>query len=402
MEKRPNVFPTNTPQNQNIPQEPVNVDSDYEAKRIEAANEIYNNSMNETGMSAVEAMRQRTEEQIRLRDEQLRKNVENTQQYQNSFNSASERTQQPYQQQPQQTYQQQQQQQYQEQPQYQEPPQKVILKSEPKSPISSIDTSKLTMNKSDLYIQQLSQPQYNAAFDVIPLPSEGKLYKNKKPNVKVAYMTTADENILTSPNLLQSGEFLEILINRKLLEPDLRYNDLHVGDRNAIMLWLRATSYGEMYPITMYDEDGNPFESEVDLNSLKTIKLSQEPDAEGYFDFYLPLSKAQIKFKLLTVGDLDTIERLVMEDEKNEIPVSNLNTYRLERQLVEVNGNRDKNFIKDFIEKMRIKDSKELKNYIEKIDCGVDLSIEVKTPRGESISTFLPLNLRFFWPDLPI
>jgi hypothetical protein len=30
-------------------------------------------------------------------------------------------------------------------------------------------------------------------------------------------MTTADENILTSPNLLQSGEFLEILINRKLL-----------------------------------------------------------------------------------------------------------------------------------------------------------------------------------------
>jgi hypothetical protein len=31
-------------------------------------------------------------------------------------------------------------------------------------------------------------------------------------------MTTADENILTSPNLLQSGEFLNVLINRKILE----------------------------------------------------------------------------------------------------------------------------------------------------------------------------------------
>jgi hypothetical protein len=400
MDKKPNVFPTNTQQNQNTPQQPVNVDSDYEAKRIEAANEIYTNSMNETNMLAVEAMRQRTEEQIRLRDEQLRRNVENTQQYQNNFNTASERTQQPYQQQPQQQQQVQQQQQQQQQ-QYQEP-QKVPLKSESKQPITNMGPSNLIMNNSDMYIQQLSQPQYNAAFDVIPLPSEGKLYKNKKPSVKVAYMTTADENILTSPNLLQSGEFLEILINRKLLEPDLRYKDLHVGDRNAIMLWLRATSYGEMYPITMYDEEGAPFESEVDLNSLKTIKLSIEPDAEGYFDFYLPISKASIKFKLLTVGDLDQIEKMVAEDEKNEIPVNSVITYRLERQIVDVNGNRDKGFIKDFIEKMRVRDSKELKDYIEKIDCGVDLAIEVKTPRGESISTFLPLSVRFFWPDLPI
>jgi hypothetical protein len=152
----------------------------------------------------------------------------------------------------------------------------------------------------------------------------------------------------------------------------------------------------------MYDEDGVPFESEVDLNSLKTIKLSKEPDAEGYFDFYLPIAKSNIKFKLLTVGDLNEIEKMIAEDEKNEIPVNNVNTYRLERQIVDVNGNRDKGFIKDFIEKLRVRDSKELKDYIEKIDCGVDLSIEVKTPRGESISTFLPLSVRFFWPDLPI
>ena len=101
------------------------------------------------------------------------------------------------------------------------------------------------------YIEILSQPQMNQPYDLIPLPSEGKLYPNKKKRVKLAYLTTADENILTSPNLVESGDFLEILINRKLLEPSLRYKDLLPGDRNAIMIWLRATVYGEMYPVTI-------------------------------------------------------------------------------------------------------------------------------------------------------
>jgi hypothetical protein len=56
------------------------------------------------------------------------------------------------------------------------------------------------------YILEISQPNYNSPFDVIPLPSLGKTYRNKKPNVRLGYMTTADENILTK-NLLQSGEF---------------------------------------------------------------------------------------------------------------------------------------------------------------------------------------------------
>ena len=131
-------------------------------------------------------------------------------------------------------------------------------------------------------IEVLSQPQMNQPYDLIPLPSEGKLYSNNKKAVKVAYLTTADENILTSPNLVESGDFLEILINRKLLEPSLRYKDLLPGDRNAIMIWLRATGYGEMYPITIYDNDGEPFDTEINLSTLKTIKLTAEPDEDGF------------------------------------------------------------------------------------------------------------------------
>jgi hypothetical protein len=392
-EKRPNVFPSSNDDkevNNQIQQPNVRIDSDYESQKLEMAQEVYSNSINETGMAAVEAMRKRTEEQIRLRDEMLRKNQEQTQSYQDKMTEANERR----------VYgdpaqQQLRQQSYQTEEQFQKPVYKEI-----KSPISEVKLD--SVNQVDHYIQQLSQPQFNTAFDVLPLPSEGKLYKNKKPTVKVAYLTAADENILTSPNLLQSGEFLEILINRKLLETDLRYKDLHIGDRNAIMLWLRATSYGEMYPVTLLDENDIPFDTEINLNDLKTKHLNVEPDEEGLFNFQLPVSKAYIKFKLLNISDIDGIEKLLETERENNIPVNNTITYTLEKQIVEVNGDRNKANIKEFVQNMRIKDSKELRAYIESIDCGVDLKIKVGTPGGGSIETFLPLSVQFFWPDIQL
>ena len=257
-------------------------------------------------------------------------------------------------------------------------------------------------DRNNKYIYELSQPDFNCSFDVIPLPSKGKLYKNKKSSIRVAYMTTADENILTSPNLLQSGKFLEILFNRKILEPELRYKDLHVGDRNAIMLWLRATAYGEMYPITIYDENDEPFDSEVDLNELKTIELGAEPDEDGLFDFQFPLSKINIKFKLLTCGDVDYIEELVSKDTENKSLVNQTNTYTLQKLIVEIDGERNKTYINDFINQIRIYDAKALTDYIKKIESGIDLTIDVTTPGGGSISTFLPLNIKFFWPNVRI
>ena len=353
-EQKPNVFPKiQTPVPSTEPTQQVSVDTDYTTKRMEVAQEVYTNSKTDSGFDdAVEVMRRRTEEQVRLRNEALQKNIDATKNYETQFNSVMDKP----------------------KPQEQH---KVIVPT--RQTITAPIQTNFTMNTNDSYIQQLSQPQYNMSFDVLPLPSGGKIYKNKKSAVKVAYMTTADENILTSPNLVSSGQFLEILINRKLLENDIRYRDLHVGDRNAIMLWLRATSYGEMYPVTLFDEYDNPFDTEINLNDLKVINLGAEPDSEGYFDFTLPVSKIQIKFKLLTVGDVDDIEKQLEVDKENGIPVNNTNTYILEKQIIEVNGERNKNVIRDFVQTMRVGDSKSLKKYVDSIESGVDLNIEVGT-----------------------
>ena len=74
-------------------------------------------------------------------------------------------------------------------------------------------------------------PQDDEPFDLVKLPSEGLLYKNCKSSLKVAYLNASDENIITNPNLLRSGKFLEVLINRKwlILVLDIKIYTLVIG-----------------------------------------------------------------------------------------------------------------------------------------------------------------------------
>jgi hypothetical protein len=248
----------------------------------------------------------------------------------------------------------------------------------------------------------ISQPDDSGGWDIIPLPSKGLLYPNKQEKLKVGFLTAADENILTNPNLMESGDFLEILFNRKILDPSIRYKDLNVGDRNAIMIWLRATAYGEMYPVDMIDpKDGETFKANIDLSKLKTVELNVTPDSNGLFDFTLPVSKKLIKFKLLTVGDIDDIEEHVDSIKRTYgNHRSDAITYTLSKEIIEVDGDRSVETINKFSNNMRAGDSKALRNYIDSIECGVDLSVTLGTPGGGSIDTFLPLNVGFFWPDL--
>jgi hypothetical protein len=342
--------------------------------------------------SEMDEIRRRSEEQIRLRDENLAKNASMIQSYQRQVDEASTKKDNTqninqniqnnmYQQQPQQ--------------QYSSPVQQTVTKQQPQ------DYGQVPSNVNP-HIYELSQPDFNSAFDVIPLPSQGKSYRSKKPNIRVSYMTTADENILSSPNLLQSGQFLEILMNRKILEPELRYRDLLVGDRNAIMIWLRATSYGYMYPVTLLDENDNPFDTEVSLSDLKIKNFGAEPDSEGLFDFTFPISKHKIKFRFLTCGDIEDIEKMLEADKLNDVPVNKASTYAMQRMVVEVNGNRDRNSINDYVESIRLLDGKKFNEYVESIESGIDLSLKVGTPGGGSVDTFLPINLSFFWPNLRV
>ena len=115
--------------------------------------------------------------------------------------------------------------------------------------------------------------EYKEQYDVLELPSQGILYKNKKSSVKVSYLTTIDENILSSPNIINSGKLIDILLERKVKDLGFDTKDLLEGDRMAILIFLRSTGLGDKYTQAVVDpETGKVVPGEIDLPSLTQKK----------------------------------------------------------------------------------------------------------------------------------
>ena len=80
---------------------------------------------------------------------------------------------------------------------------------------------------------------------------------------------------------LGNGLFLDTLLERKVKESDVHPKDMLMGDRVSILIFLRSTGYGHMYPIRAFDpEKEELFETEIDLTTLKIKKLSVKPDRD--------------------------------------------------------------------------------------------------------------------------
>lgn len=245
---------------------------------------------------------------------------------------------------------------------------------------------------------------FETPFDVLPLPSKGLLYPGNSESIKVFYLNASDENILTSPNLIKSGKVLDVLIERKVKESPVPVDQMLIGDRNAIMIWLRATGYGEMYPIKLTDPvTGEDFETEIDLNSLKIKEIGAQPDENNEFSFDMPKSKAKIKFRMLTVGDeREILQKSEKKSKLTKSPITNLLTSRLERQIVEINGNRDPNYISRYIQVMPAYDSLKFREYVDNIEPGVDMTVELEAPSGEPFRSTVPIGANFFWPNVRV
>ncbi|MHA2431361.1 MAG: hypothetical protein ACXACC_10090 [Promethearchaeota archaeon] len=243
--------------------------------------------------------------------------------------------------------------------------------------------------------------EYKVPYDILELPSQGLLYPNKKSKVKVEYLTAYDENVLTSPNILNSGKLLDVLIERKVKDLGFDHSLLLEGDRMAIVLFLRVSAFGEKYIQPVIDPKSKKLvEGEVDLSTLKNKPLTVKPDEEGLFDFKLPKSDKSVKFRLLTGKDeeeIDETDKQIMERNKND--VSTKTTLRLERSIMEIDGERDKMKISHILKMLPIMDIRKLNKYMGDIEPGVDFKTTARTQGGESVPCFLRINKNLFWPE---
>lgn len=248
---------------------------------------------------------------------------------------------------------------------------------------------------------------YKFPTEIVELPSKGLLYPADSPlrsgNVEMKYMTTKEEDILSTTSYIKSGVVLDKLF-QSMLVTKFNYNDLLLGDRNMIMVAARIYGYGPMYQTNITNSDGKQQSVVVDLSKLKhkTIDESLLTPGTNKFSFTLPLSKHVVEFNLLTVGAQQQIEKSLEQQRKyasKDAPEENLTT-RLRYMITSVDGATDSATINSLILGMRVQDSRALREYIGKVQPDVDLSIEVvDEATNQPFRAEISLGLDLFWPD---
>ena len=299
------------------------------------------------------------------------------------------------------------------------------------------------------YLPPKSPETETQTYDIVSLPSKGECYPGKVAKVAVSYLTAYDEDKIIAPNLYRDNKILDLILQEKMINAQLDPLEMLEGDRDAIILFLRATGYGNEYPITARDpENGVEFESSVDLSKLKYKPFNLKGDERGWFDYTLPVCKKNIKFRFLTHNDILKLKRLeviennrLRKDELREI-VSRLDEYvendeailnddgvkyrkairdienweeslneddsqlyshavtnRMYLEIMAVEGQTDRTFISDFVRNMNVRDSASFRKYVSDNEPGIDFNIEVQRPEslgGGSFTVFLQLDQYIF------
>lgn len=245
-------------------------------------------------------------------------------------------------------------------------------------------------------VESYGQMDFNLPHDVVKLPTKGIFYKPKREALKVGYLTASDENMLLSPNLSSDG-VIPLLMKTKIYEPGFDINQLLNVDVQAILIFLRNTSFGSEYKLKVTDPATNkPFDISLLLEEINIIDPIHKPDNDGLFSFTLPKTSQNVKVKLLTLGDEKELDKL--SESYPQGMVAPVVTRRLEKSIVELNGDTDRNKISSFITQMPIGDSKFLRKFLTECEPKLDLKRSVMAPSGEKVTVNLSFGLEFFRP----
>ena len=245
--------------------------------------------------------------------------------------------------------------------------------------------------------------EYKFPTEVIDLPSEGKVYPKESPlssgKLELKYMTTREEDILMSENLIKKGVVIDKLLDSLVVTKGVKQGDLIVGDKNAVLVASRILAYGPEYTVevTNPNDVDEKIEHTFDLSKCPFKELSKDVDySDNSFDFTTPVGKNKLKFKLLTGADEVLIEKDIKQSSK--FGVSSDITTRLRYTVTEVDGDTKSSTISEFTQNLLARDSVALRGYIRDIAPDIDLTSEVEIG-GETVSVAIPLTVEFFWPQ---
>ncbi len=236
--------------------------------------------------------------------------------------------------------------------------------------------------------------------ETIQLPSKGLLYPKASAlssgSVEMGYMRAVEEDILTNDNYIKNRTAIDKLL-QSMITTEINYDDLLVGDKNAILIGAKILGWGKDYEFQYVASNGILRQGKIDLTTLPEKELDESLFTSGVneFIFDCPASNNKITFKLLTHGDEKKIEDEIAGLKK--INKSAEITTRLKHMITSVNGERDKNKIRAFVDgDLLAQDSRELRKYYAKIS--PDIKLEYQPEDGGEAVT-VPIGPSFFWSE---
>ena len=239
--------------------------------------------------------------------------------------------------------------------------------------------------------------EFKIPTETIDLPSKGIFYPKdselSKGVIEMKYMTAREEDILTNQSYIKNGTVLDKLMKSLIVSP-INYNDLLIGDKNAIMVAARVLGYGKDYTFDYLGE-----EYTVDLSTLENKPLAPivEQCDKNEFEYTLPHSGNHVTFRFLTHKDEQDITRELEGLKKiNKESSPELST-RLKYLITSVEGKTDKKDIREFVDNYLLaKDSRALREYVKELQPDVDLTF-FSNDGNNKIN--IPIGVSFFWPD---
>ena len=239
--------------------------------------------------------------------------------------------------------------------------------------------------------------------EVIDLPSQGKVYSKDSPlsdgKIELKYMTTKEEDILMSQNLIKKGVVIDKLLDSLIVTEGVKQDDLILGDKNAVLVAARILAYGPEYTVEVRNPKNldQKIEHTFDLTSCPFKETNKDIDySSNSFEYITEIGKNKLTFKLLTGKEEKLIEKDLAQLKKfgNESEI----TTRLRYVITSVDGNSDQETITSYSQNMLARDSVAFRGYVADIAPDIDMEQEIEIG-GETVSVSIPLTVEFFWPS---
>ena len=291
---------------------------------------------------------------------------------------------------------------------------KEELQDDYKPPVSNDEMVELAKQQ----YEQKKVSDYKFPTEIVDLPSKGLIYSKDNPlssgKVEMKYMTAKEEDILTTQSYIKDGSVLDRLFHSLIISNGeglpIKYVDIALGDKNAVMIAARILGYGKDYEVEIDDptQPGIKQKETIDLTQFEAGDYDGSGQIELHkneFEFELPQSKRKVTFQALTESKDRKIKHQLEAQKKASRKLKDRTdkqlTIRLKNTILSIDGDTDQNTINHFVDnELFAADSRALRMHINKVIPDMDLTYEFYSEEtGERREMLLPMDLGFFWPQ---